>query len=829
MRAGGDAARTHMAPSFYLALHSLPTLPSGKPDRLGLQQAALALVEELQAHVGREAEGGGDGGGGAVAALREEIGAALGLGAAVAESEAFVARGGTSVLAAKVAFALRQRGWDLPPEALLDADASAARLSAQMRRLAPPSAGEGGRRRGGGGGGGGGRCCGAGSSRRARAASGRPKATRRRRRRAGGRDDDDAVGSCGRRAIGSRCSPAAVVTQCGGPSAERARRTGRDGDGDGAPPRRRLRRRRLAMRVRWKATRRCTRRRCSSASREAVPTSAASASSSALTPGSSRAWTSRAARCFLRSCPIASRQAARLTGRCARRSHDEHLYALGAADGATLWRHRASGAVKAAAPSLPLTHGGAALCACFGGRLAALDGTHGCGAPRCYGRAHSRCGLRVAARRRGAAPSVLWRPPRLPLVLRVRRAPGAALRRFRTERSPPRGCEPIFSAPALAAAAAVFGADGRRTPSSTRGPMWSFDAGGPALRRRASRRCGRGGGRGGGKSSSPLRRGASSARASDGARAGAPAEVHGHPPTTDAQGRGATARVARRRRRRQPARLRGVGRRAARVAAATRCDLFVAGAVCLARARRLRDDHLYCVELRAARRRPPPTGSMEASGAAAAARARLAGILRLDDRPIHRLRLQHRRGELRHLRHRYGGLGVLHRSLTVLGALTAPRRFPAMAARRPCGALDGALEGALHGALSALDPFAPPSAPPSAAIHAAGAAVERRTAGCYREVLRADHVRVRVTRRVWAASGLSTVVNLNPERKVSRGSSSHRQVPLPVLHRGMRLNGEVEKPDMYVRGVTKRGEVDHLGFMAPPATSGWRTGHFPGR
>ena len=168
--------------------------------------------------------------------------------------------------------------------------------------------------------------------------------------------------------------------------------------------------------------------------------------------------------------------------------YDEHLYALGAADGATLWRHRAGGAVKAAAPSLPLAHGGAALCACFGGRLAALDGTHG-----------------------GGAPAVLWQSTlegavfASPLVDAARRqvycgdlrgclscfayddTPSATLRwRFRTtERSPPHeGCEPIFSAPALAAAAVVFGAmDGRlyAVAADTGAPMWSFDAGGPVF------------------------------------------------------------------------------------------------------------------------------------------------------------------------------------------------------------------------------------------------------------------------------------------------------------------------------------------------------------
>ena len=286
----------HMAPSFYLALRSLPTLPSGKPDRLRLQQAAPALVAELQAHVGREAEGGGGGGdSGAVAALREEIGAALGLGAAVAESEAFVARGGTSVLAAKVAFALRQRGWDLPPEALLDADASAARLSAQMRRLAPPSAGE------------------AADAEEEAAAERRSlrswqfTAGASRKRPAEG-DEEAApwrrrttttttrLGSCGHRAIGSRArSLAAVATLCDGPSAERARRT--SGLATATATARR-RRRRLRRRRRWRCacsgrpTSRCvwTRRRCSSASHEAVPTaSAASASSSALTLDSSRA------------------------------------------------------------------------------------------------------------------------------------------------------------------------------------------------------------------------------------------------------------------------------------------------------------------------------------------------------------------------------------------------------------------------------------------------------------------------------------------------------------------------------------------------------------
>ena len=237
---------THMAPSFYLALHSLPTLPSGKPDRLGLQQAAPALVAELQAHVGGEAEGGG-GNGGAAAALREEIGAALGLGSAVAESEAFVARGGTSVLAAKVAFALRQRGWDLPPEALLDADASAARLSAQMRRLAPPSAGE------------------AADAEEAAAAERRSllrswqfTAGASRKRPAEGdeeeaapapadADDDDAVGELWPPCDWEPCSLAG-----GGGDAVRwaIGRAGAsylgvgDGDGDGAPPRRRLRRRR---------------------------------------------------------------------------------------------------------------------------------------------------------------------------------------------------------------------------------------------------------------------------------------------------------------------------------------------------------------------------------------------------------------------------------------------------------------------------------------------------------------------------------------------------------------------------------------------------------
>ena len=235
--------------------------------------------------------------------------------------------------------------------------------------------------------------------------------------------------------------------------------------------------------------------------------------------------------------------------------YDEHLYALSAADGATLWRHRAGGAVKAAAPSLPLAHGGAALCACFGGRLAALDGTHG-----------------------GGAPAVLWESAlegavfASPLVDAARRhvycgdlrgclscfayddTPSATLRwRFRTtERSPPHeGCEPIFSAPALAAAAVVFGAmDGRlyAVAADTGAPMWSFDAGGPVF---AAPCVAAAAGAAEGAAAEEVVLFTSQAgrlfcaSASDGAlRWARPAEVHGHssPATDVARARGAAPR-----------------------------------------------------------------------------------------------------------------------------------------------------------------------------------------------------------------------------------------------------------------------------------------------
>ena len=112
-----------MVPSVYLVVRRLPSLPSGKPDRVRMRAEAPRLVARLLAvrgggeaaaratAAGATAEGEGAAAAEAMRVLGAEMARALGLpGGAVRPAARFTESGGTSVVAARLSYQLRKLG-----------------------------------------------------------------------------------------------------------------------------------------------------------------------------------------------------------------------------------------------------------------------------------------------------------------------------------------------------------------------------------------------------------------------------------------------------------------------------------------------------------------------------------------------------------------------------------------------------------------------------------------------------------------------------------------------------------------------------------------------
>ena len=147
-----------MVPSAFVVVDVLPCLPSGKPDRLRLQQVAPQLLRLLLEHGARQAahaadadDGGSDGeaADGPVRLLCAEMGRLLGVADGLPAASRFVESGGSSVLAARLSFELRRQGWHLPPEALMRRDATVASAASAMTRLGAAGEAGSGQREGG--------------------------------------------------------------------------------------------------------------------------------------------------------------------------------------------------------------------------------------------------------------------------------------------------------------------------------------------------------------------------------------------------------------------------------------------------------------------------------------------------------------------------------------------------------------------------------------------------------------------------------------------------------------------------------------------------------